>query len=77
MVFDFSNKVKLMVDMSCYIEGMIEEFPIKLKEIDTVSTPAADDLFSVYYGEKLKETEAEQLLLKVCVHVKEPDQIYT
>ncbi len=60
MVFDFSQDGKVIVDMSNYIEAMVDDFPVKLKPTDVAPTPAAEDLFAEGTGEKLSKEEAEQ-----------------
>ena len=40
MLLDYSEKGKIVVDMSGYIKDMLEEFPMKFKDKDKVATPA-------------------------------------
>jgi len=60
MVFDFSETGKVTVDMSDYVTGMLDEFPVKFKPNDKVATPAADDLFSQGESEPLSRQQAEE-----------------
>ena len=60
MVFDFSTPGKVMVDMSDYVQGMIDDFPIKFKPNESVATPATDDLFSEGESEYLSKEQAEE-----------------
>ena len=51
---------KVIVDiMIPYVEDMLEEFPKKLQENETVMTPAADNLFSKGHGKKLNQERAD------------------
>jgi hypothetical protein len=59
MVLDYSNKGKVKIDMTRYIEKMVDEFPIKLKSTDLASTPAADNLFDAGTGKKLEKDRKE------------------
>ena len=45
MIFDFSQKGKVMVNMIEYIRGIIDQFPEEIVAIRT--SPAADHLFTV------------------------------
>jgi hypothetical protein len=47
------------IDMTRYIEKMVDEFPIKLKSTDLASTPAADNLFDAGTGKKLEKDRKE------------------
>ena len=50
MLLNYSEKGKIVVDMSGYIKDMLEEFPMKFKDKDKVVTPAADHLFEAGKG---------------------------
>ena len=41
------------MDMSDYINDMLEEFPAKFKDKEKVATPAADPLFKAGKGRRL------------------------
>ncbi len=45
MIFDFSEKGKVMVNMIEYIKTIINDFPEEI--IETRASPAADHLFTV------------------------------
>ena len=47
MVFDFSAKGKVTIDMTDYVAGMLEETSVKLKPEDTAPTPAGENLFNI------------------------------
>jgi hypothetical protein len=57
MTFDYSVKGKVKVQMIDYVEGMLDEFPIKIE--GTAQTPAAEDLFAEGKGEKLNKQDAQ------------------
>ena len=45
MIFDYSEKVKVMIDMIKYIKSIINDFPEEITAVWT--SPAADHLFTV------------------------------
>ncbi len=45
MIFDFSEKEKVMINMIEYIKGIINDFPEEI--IATRTSPAANHLFTV------------------------------
>ena len=49
-----------MIDMHDYMNGMLEDFPIKFKPSDTVSTTATNDLFAEGESEALSLKEKEE-----------------
>jgi hypothetical protein len=53
MEFDFSKKCNFKISMTKYVEGMLEDFPEKIKSTDTVFTTASDGLFNKDQGKKL------------------------
>jgi hypothetical protein len=59
MVFDYTTPGTVTVDMSDYVKGMIEDFPIKLKPNETAATPATDDLFNEGDSKALSPEQAE------------------
>ena len=44
MVFDYHKKGKVKIDMTSYVQDMLEEFPKKLQSTKMVMTPAANCL---------------------------------
>jgi hypothetical protein len=44
MMFDFSNKGKLVVSMADYMKKLVDEFPIPITK--TAHLPAGEDLFA-------------------------------
>jgi hypothetical protein len=59
MALDFSEKGKVKIGMTKYVEGMLEDFLVKLKSTDTAVTPASDGLFNKGQGKKLNEEHAD------------------
>ena len=53
MIFNYQEKGKVKINMTSYIEDMLEEFPEDLKKTDMARTPAAGDLFNEGQGEDL------------------------
>ena len=45
MKLDYFEKKKLKIDMTDYVKGMLETFPIKFTNGETATTPAGEDLF--------------------------------
>jgi hypothetical protein len=45
MELDFTEKSKVKIGMTKYVESMLEVFPEKIKSTDTAVTPASDGLF--------------------------------
>ena len=60
MTFDFSEKGKVQVDMSDYIESMVNDFSVDFTEADKAATPAAEDLFNVDESELLDKKRKEE-----------------
>ena len=82
MVLNYSEKGKIVVDMSDYIKDMLEEFPVKFKDKEKVATPAADHLFKAGKGRRLEMqlVRAETFHMIVCkrtVHIKVSMTRYT
>jgi hypothetical protein len=46
MELDYRKRGKLIINMSKYVENMINDFPVKLGKKDIAKTPAADSLFN-------------------------------
>ena len=59
MVFDYSERKKVKIDMSSYVEDMLEEFPMDLKKNETAVTPASEGLFDEGQGKKLGKDRQE------------------
>jgi hypothetical protein len=59
MEIDFSEKGKVKIGMTEYVESMLEVFPEKIKSTDTAVTPASDELFNEGQGKKLNEERAD------------------
>jgi hypothetical protein len=59
MEIDFSEKGKVKIGMTEYVESMLEVFPEKIKSTDTVVTPASDGLFNEGQGKRLNEERAD------------------
>ena len=59
MILDFREDKKLIVDMTKYVKGMLDEFPTKFEESDKTSTPASDDLFKECTGKVLLKRDSE------------------
>ena len=53
------NGGKLTVDMTAYIQKMLDEFPIKFKENENQITPAGTDMFSGDDSKRLGDEERE------------------
>ena len=53
VIYDFSEPGKVKLDMIDYVQQMLDEFPVKFTEKDSVANPAATDLFEVGNGELL------------------------
>jgi hypothetical protein len=59
MEIDFSEKGKVTIGMTKYVESMLEVFPKKIKSTDNAVTPASDGLFNEGQGKKLNEERAD------------------
>ena len=59
MIFDYTEKGKVKVDMKYYVKNMLKEFPVELKTTDTAMTPAADDLFDKGPNKPIKQDKKE------------------
>jgi hypothetical protein len=59
MEIDFSEKGKVKIGMTEYVESMLEVFPERIKSTDTAVTPASDGLFNEGQGKKLNEERAD------------------
>jgi hypothetical protein len=79
MEIDFSEKGKVKIGMTEYVESMLEVFPEKIKSTDTAVTPASDGLFNEGQGKKLNEERAvhiTQWLQKHYFYASVQDQTY-
>ena len=47
MMFNFTHKGKVIIDMIPHVQSLIDEFPETLQEDDTDSTPAGENLFKI------------------------------
>ncbi len=47
MKLDYRNKGEVKIDMTYYVEQMLEDFPYEFKSTDKVATPANENLFNV------------------------------
>ena len=65
MVLDYSERRKIVVDMTGYIKDMLAEFPVKFKDKEKVATPAADHLFEAGKGRRLDCNRAEMFHMVV------------
>jgi hypothetical protein len=59
MEIDFSEKGKVKIGMTEYVESMLEVFPEKMKSTDTAVTLASNGLFNEGQGKKLNEERAD------------------
>jgi hypothetical protein len=53
MELDYQKRGVLKVNMTKYVENMINEFPVKLGKKDVAKTPAGDNLFNLGTGAEL------------------------
>ena len=60
MLMTFWKDGKLNVDMSDYVQSMVDDFSKKLKSTDTTMTPAGENLFNVGNGEPLNKARVEE-----------------
>jgi hypothetical protein len=44
---DYQKRGELNINMTKYVDNMINEFPVKLGKKDVAKTPAADSLFNL------------------------------
>ena len=58
--FDFQTRKHLILDMIKYVKGMLDNFPIKFKKGDSISTPAANNLLEKGKGKALTKEKREQ-----------------
>ena len=60
MIFEFYDDGTVTLDMSAYVENMLDDFPMKLKKSETARTPAGDGLLNHGQGKKLEKGQSEQ-----------------
>jgi hypothetical protein len=53
MELDYRKRGELIINMTKYVDYMINDFPLKLGKKDVAKTPAADSLFNLGTGAKL------------------------
>jgi hypothetical protein len=59
MELDYQKRGELKINMTKYVENMLNNFPVKLGKNDVVKTPAGDNLFNLGTGAKLDTKRAE------------------
>jgi hypothetical protein len=59
MELDYRKRGKLKINMTKYVENMLNNFPVQLGKKDVVKTPAADSLFNLGTGAKLDTKRSE------------------
>ncbi len=80
MEIDFSEKGKVKIGMTEYVESMLEVFPENIKSTDTAVTPASDGLFNEGQGKKLNEERADAyhtMVAKALFYASVQDQTYS
>jgi hypothetical protein len=80
MEIDFSEKGKVKIGMTKYVESMLEVFLEKIKSTDTAVTPASDGLFNEGKGKKLMKNvqmHITQWLKKHYFYASVQDQTYS
>jgi hypothetical protein len=59
MTFDFSEDGKVHIHMKDYVQSMIEDFPVQLKQEDVSRYPAGPDLFATGTTPAIPSAEAQ------------------
>mgnify|MGYP002176679840 FL=1 len=59
MEIDYSEDNKVKINMSKYVEDMLNDFPQKFKSTEVAKTPAGDGLFNQGQGGKLNQERAD------------------
>jgi hypothetical protein len=80
MELDFTEKGKVKIGMTEYVESMLEVFPEKIKSTDTAVTPASNGLFNEGQGKKLDEERADAyhtMVAKALFYASVQDQTYS
>jgi hypothetical protein len=56
---DYQKQGEFKINMTKYVENMINEFPVKLGKKDVAKMPAGDNLFNLGTGAKLDTRHKE------------------
>jgi hypothetical protein len=59
MELDYRKRGELKINMTKYVENMLNNFPVKLGKKDVAKTPSGDNLFNLGTGAKLDTKRAE------------------
>jgi hypothetical protein len=59
MELDYRKRGELKINMTKYVENMLNDFPVQLGKKDVANTPAADSLFNLGTGAKLDTKRSE------------------
>jgi hypothetical protein len=59
MELDYQKRGELKINMTKYVENMLNNFPVQLGKKDVAKTPAADSLFKLGTGAKLDTKRSE------------------
>jgi hypothetical protein len=59
MELDYRKRGELKINMTKYVENMLNDFPVQLGKKDTAKTPAANSLFNLGTGAKLDMKRSE------------------
>jgi hypothetical protein len=59
MELDYRKRGELKINMTKYVENMLNDFPVQLGKKDVAKTPAADSLFNLGTGAKLDTKRSE------------------
>jgi hypothetical protein len=59
MELDYQKQGELKINMTKYVENMLNNFPVKLGKKDVAKTPAGDNLFNLGTGAKLDTKRSE------------------
>jgi hypothetical protein len=59
MELDYQKQGELKINMTKYVENMLNDFPVKLGKKDVAKPPAGDNLFNLGTGAKLDTKRAE------------------
>ena len=59
MIINYTIKGEVKIDMTKYVEDMLHDFPIKLKETQVATTPASKKIFIGGVGKLIEKTRSE------------------
>jgi hypothetical protein len=59
MELDYQKQGELKINMTKYVENMLNDFPVKLGKKDVAKTPAGNNLFNLGTGAKLDMKRSE------------------